>query len=187
MAEYSPAKPVYAEKLTQQLTDLTEEFINGQLLYLNEEGYIRAITAKTGAGEFVHHLYLTSTGINFVERIETAQDVTEFEKDFSKESIAMFNNISNSTIVMNSSNVSISISNSDTEALKGFFEKIIQNTSSDSPEHNIARGTMAEIEKQPATKEYLRAIGSVLLSLTTSVYANFLTPQVAALLGISFK
>jgi ribosomal protein S8 len=185
IADFHIGQPVYFKHLADALKHLSSDFIVAQLLYLDQEGYIKAAKMSSmGRTDGVNNVHLESRGINLIERIENKQDVSEFERDFSKDSILLFENVSNSQIVINSQNVKIENSSQQAQELIQYFEQIKQSNPELVALVSLSDQVLKEIREGRASEGYLKGVGQALISFGISFAANYATPAVVALLGL---
>jgi hypothetical protein len=160
-----------------------EDIISG-ILYLGEKGYLKYHPIHYMGEIMPTMIKLQSRAIDLIEKIQTNMPTENYEKDFSKIALTNFSNIHNSQIIVNSSNAQINISKNEHEEILKYFDDLLRNNVDNIPVKNIIEKTEEEVRKGKATKDYLRGIGSALMSMGISLASNLLTPTVANLLGI---
>lgn len=77
--------------------------------YLNQKGYLESKTVPVLRGVQLYSIKPTVYGIDLIERIERKTSLSSYEEDFSRSAIMSLGNINNSNVVINSSNVSITL------------------------------------------------------------------------------
>ena len=103
---------------TKKICDLynvetEEEFstLLGAINYLTQKGYITSkIITMMGGNTQIFMIQLTALGLDMIESIERKTSTEKYENDFSREAIISLSNINNSTVIINSPNVTLNIS-----------------------------------------------------------------------------
>ena len=91
LADFSLGKYLHRQQILESLPKLSSDTTNSELLYLHKKGFIECTTTRSiGTIETVHQLKLTVDGIDLIEKMETGQDISEFEQYFSKPSIDVY-------------------------------------------------------------------------------------------------
>ena len=83
-------------------------FINA-VTYLNQKGYLESKIVPVLRGVQLFSIKPTVYGIDLIERIERKTSLSSYEEDFSRSAILSLGNINNSNVVINSNNVSITL------------------------------------------------------------------------------
>jgi len=176
LTNYNPEKKLYFYELIKNLKGITIEYLNGELLFLNQEGLIHITSMKdNNDNQIVTELKIYSAGIEYFESLKQGH---ENQKEFG------FRNITNSQIIINSPHAKIITNNQEINELLQFFENILNSNSANLNLKDLSRSTIKKIKKGSISKDYLKAIGQAFLSSGYSVAGNFLTPTIASLLGI---
>lgn len=90
-------------------TDDDYEALIGAVQYLTRKGFLESKMIPFHGGYQLFSINLTALGVDIIERIERKASTDDYENDFSRSAIMSLSNIQNSNIVINSSNVSISL------------------------------------------------------------------------------
>ena len=182
--DYDLNKSILQDKIPEIYKDIDLNEVTKQLMFLGEKGYLKITKIAYQGEEYPGRIRLNTSSIDLIERIESNNNIDAYENDFSKDSIVLYGNITNSQVIMNSANSNIIISQNDSSELIIFFINLKEKNKDNNIIQNLSERVVSEIKKGSATKEYLKGIGQTLLSIGTSVYANLITPIVANLLGI---
>ena len=102
LADYSTNCILYRESIIENLSQFNPDFVNNQLLYLEEKGFLDCVNMNESTGEkHVLTARILSLGIDLVEKMETGQDTFNFEYFFSKTSMDIhINNNNHSSILL---------------------------------------------------------------------------------------
>jgi hypothetical protein len=186
LTEFNTGKIIYISDLVKELDNIDGSFLNGELLYLSQEGYIRVNPIQyVLKSPIVIDIRINSSGIKLIELINNQKSIEEYEKHFSKESVEFYlNKVTNSNIIINSPNASIVNSENNYKELLKFFERIIQNEEANTTLKNLSENAIKEIKNGTASQDYLRGIGQALISTGSSLICNLLTPLISNILGI---
>lgn len=99
-------------EIFQLQTDEEYETFLGAITYLTQKGYIDSKTIPMAHGfTQIFMLQLTAYGLDLIETIERKASITKYENDFSSTSLIQLQNISNSNIIINSPNATITLNN----------------------------------------------------------------------------
>jgi hypothetical protein len=164
--------------------DCNEEELLNHISYLKEKGYITYTSIALHGFSLPIMIKVTTRAIDLIEKIETKMSTEKFEQDFSKLALNNFSNIINSQIIVSSPGANINISNNDENEIEKYLDDLIKNNPQNKILKNIINNTKNEIKNKTATKDFLRGIGSTLMSFGVSLASNLLTPTVQAILGI---
>jgi hypothetical protein len=130
---------------------------------------------------------LTVASIELIEALETNMETKKYEEDFSPEVLHNFHNITNSTIIIDSQNMNIYITNTENDELVCYFESLLKEKEINSQTKDLVSNVLANIKSEKPSKEYLKGIGQGLLSIGGAVISNVITPTIAKLLGIPMQ
>ena len=113
LSSFDAGKDIAFEKIERELPDIEPNFINSQLLYLKQEGYITGLTVPDFDGEDIITVKLSSKGIKLIEQIETRQKINDaYKEHFSEKSINIFlSDVSHSPIFVQSPNSQVTNTN----------------------------------------------------------------------------
>lgn len=184
-------KPIEIDFLKEKLENNDEERINSELFYLVEKGYLNYhASVKEFDQEYIRLVSLSSFGADLIQRANQKMDLGEYSKDFSSEAISVFN-ISNmegnSTVIINSPNANVqnTFANDDLNKLSQFVSEVIEEARRQHRQDIIDFGTQiqTELRKAPIKTEYLKGLLTGFISISNSIAANLLTPNVQALLN----
>lgn len=99
-------------KLFQLDTDEKYQNFISAIAYLSEKGYIASKLIPMAHGiTKIFMIQLTASGLDLIETIERKASLTKYENDFSSTSLIQLQNISNSNIIINSPNSTITLTN----------------------------------------------------------------------------
>jgi hypothetical protein len=163
--------------------DIDKEEVLSELLYLREKGYLKfdmiLILKPTPM-----NIQLEHRAIDLVEKVSTGIPTVEYEQDFSRTVLNQFSQINNSQIVINSPNIQIMITQTESIELLDYLDELVKKNQNNAILQGLFENTKNEIKQGKATKEYIRGIGSVLANIGISLASNLLTPVIGGLLGI---
>ncbi len=131
IAEFNPAKVVYAENVFETNKSLSQSDIVGHVFYFREKGYLQlAPLGSNGLPDWFAWAKITSKGIDLIEKLEDGRDTTEYENDFSKQVLNNYTmnigsvNYSPFQIATQNSNQTINSNESNLKELITILEKV---------------------------------------------------------------
>lgn len=167
------------------IPDIDKEEIIKNILYLGEKGYLKYSLIHLHGYAFPTMIQLLIPAIDLVEKMEMKMPTDEYENDFSKTAITNFSNITNSQIIVNSPGSNITITDNQESELIAYLNDLVKKNNNNIALRNIVETTVQKIKQKRVSMDFLKGIGSALMSFGISITSNLLTPSVAHILGLN--
>jgi len=173
-------------RLFELFPDESEQNIVKEMIYLKSKGYLTFYQNRMGGIIVPMNIKIEVAAIDLVEKKETKEPLSEYERDFSKDALMSFSNISNSQIIINSQHVSISnIGNNEIRELLNYFEDLAEKNKTSSAAQFIIFSATEKIKNNQADKKFLSSIANSLKEIGVSLATNLLTAGVQKWLGLN--
>ena len=188
IAEFNPAKVVYAENVFETNKSLSQSDIVGHVFYFREKGYLQlAPLGSNGLPDWFAWAKITSKGIDLIEKLEDGRDTTEYENDFSKQVLNNYTmnigSVNNSPfqIATQNSNQTINSNESNLKELITILEKV----KAAEPENAVVvKPIEQELRKPKIDWSKVNAYFQTLVSIS-SMFSSLLTPELRFFLGLN--